>query len=691
LTFDGSTLTVSGTETVNAQSTINTTTPGTAANYGIHFGGQSTADYATGMTFSAGNAAAANANAGIYVQGSGAYGTRMYIATTDSYSAGSKTAISISEGGIVNFVRARPTYAGNTILDAANYNSYAPTLTGTGASGSWSISVTGSSGSVSGLTLTSSANGINPDDVTQNQLGYNTSVSLFGQSDGGLYSSAYSSAWIHQIYGDFRTGQIAIRGKNSGAWQSWRTVLDSGNYNSYAPTLTGTGASGTWAISISGNAASSSTVTVSAGNNSGTWYPIVWHSGNYLYSSSGVAEIYPAGGYARFSYINTTDNDVDGISRFVVKNGDDYHRSATTTLAANTIRGVASGSWAISITGNAASSTYGTYLGAATDSRNQDNISNRVPSGFWESNTPGAGWPSGASSWWHLLSTTHSNTSNYYALQLSASFFGQALYYRSTNGSGTTTWSQVVLSDSGSYTLTASNASALNGWSYTSYAYRSGGTGYYQISDWLQMNGTFGIYWPSYYGFHIAPNITSTYTQGRILGNKGSYGGLYDEFSAVNGIMYDGNGNGGVYREANSRWYWYYNISNTCLGVSSSTTSSSYGLYVTGAIYATGDIVAYSDRRKKTNIVTIEDALAKVKDMRGVFYERVDEIESRRHVGVIAQEMNEILPEAVTYAEDIDEYGVKYGNIVGVLIEAIKEQQSQIDQLKEHINKLESR
>jgi len=93
-------------------------------------------------------------------------------------------------------------------------------------------SITGSAGSVSGLTLTSSANGINPDSVTQNQIGYNTSVSLFGQTDGGLYSSAYNSSWIHQIYGDFRTGQIAIRGKNNGSWTGWRTVIDSGNIGS---------------------------------------------------------------------------------------------------------------------------------------------------------------------------------------------------------------------------------------------------------------------------------------------------------------------------------------------------------------------------------------------------------------------------------------------------------------------------
>ena len=83
------------------------------------------------------------------------------------------------------------------------------------------------------ITLNNSASPINPDSVTQNQLGYCTNVSLFSQGDGGLYSSAYSSSWIHQIFGDFRTGQIAIRGKNNGTWGAWRTVIDSSNIGSY--------------------------------------------------------------------------------------------------------------------------------------------------------------------------------------------------------------------------------------------------------------------------------------------------------------------------------------------------------------------------------------------------------------------------------------------------------------------------
>jgi len=65
--------------------------------------------------------------------------------------------------------------------------------------------------------------------------------------------------------------------------------------------------------------------------------------------------------------------------------------------------------------------------------------------------------------------------------------------------------------------------------------------------------------------------------------------------------------------------------------------------------------------------------------MRGVNYNKIGE--QKRSTGVIAQELLEILPEAVHQDEE-GMYSVAYGNIVGVLIEAIKEQQKQIDELK---------
>jgi hypothetical protein len=93
---------------------------------------------------------------------------------------------------------------------------------------------------------------------------------------------------------------------------------------------------------------------------------------------------------------------------------------------------------------------------------------------------------------------------------------------------------------------------------------------------------------------------------------------------------------------------------------------------------AYGNITAYSDERLKTDIETISNALEKVCKMRGVMYTRIDT--ETRGSGVIAQEMQEVLPEVVL---DTNEYlSVAYGNIVGILIEAIKELKAEIDQLK---------
>lgn len=156
-----------------------------------------------------------------YNRQSGAYGT------LNLESTGTNLRIS---GSTVNVTSGTLQQGGNAVIHAGNIGSQSVSY----ATSAGSSSTADSAGSVDGLTLTSSANNLNPDNVTQNQIGYNTSVSLFGQTDGGLYSSAYSSSWIHQIYGDFRTGQIAIRGKNSGTWGDWRIVVDDRNIASYA-------------------------------------------------------------------------------------------------------------------------------------------------------------------------------------------------------------------------------------------------------------------------------------------------------------------------------------------------------------------------------------------------------------------------------------------------------------------------
>jgi hypothetical protein len=98
---------------------------------------------------------------------------------------------------------------------------------------------------------------------------------------------------------------------------------------------------------------------------------------------------------------------------------------------------------------------------------------------------------------------------------------------------------------------------------------------------------------------------------------------------------------------------------------------------VTGTVTA-NDIIATSDIRTKENIITIDSALSKVLGMHGVYFTRKNEGE--RRVGVIAQEVEEVLPEVVYTGED-GMKSVSYGSIVGLLIEAIKEQNEQIKKL----------
>jgi hypothetical protein len=113
----------------------------------------------------------------------------------------------------------------------------------------------------------------------------------------------------------------------------------------------------------------------------------------------------------------------------------------------------------------------------------------------------------------------------------------------------------------------------------------------------------------------------------------------------------------------------------------------SFGTPGRNDILAKGNITAYSDGRYKTNIEVIPNAVEKVKQIRGVTYDMTDDSENRRYAGVIAQEVKKVLPEVVMGSEE-DRYSVAYGNMVGLLIEAIKEQQTQIEALTSEINTL---
>ena len=109
----------------------------------------------------------------------------------------------------------------------------------------------------------------------------------------------------------------------------------------------------------------------------------------------------------------------------------------------------------------------------------------------------------------------------------------------------------------------------------------------------------------------------------------------------------------------------------------SEITALTLDMSAAGAATFNNDVTAFSDERLKSDIETITNALDKVKEMRGVTFVR----DGRQGTGVVAQEMQKVMPEVV---HDESEYmSVAYGNLVGVLIEAIKE-------LEEKVRKLEN-
>jgi hypothetical protein len=121
------------------------------------------------------------------------------------------------------------------------------------------------------------------------------------------------------------------------------------------------------------------------------------------------------------------------------------------------------------------------------------------------------------------------------------------------------------------------------------------------------------------------------------------------------------------------------------------TTSPSYKLHVEGnvsgiSIYASHDIAAFSDITVKKEVKRIENAIEKVKELNGYTYVRTDDETGTRRAGVIAQEVQKVLPEVVSANPD-GTLNVAYSNMIALLIEGMKEQQKEIDELKKLLKK----
>ena len=134
-------------------------------------------------------------------------------------------------------------------------------------------------------------------------------------------------------------------------------------------------------------------------------------------------------------------------------------------------------------------------------------------------------------------------------------------------------------------------------------------------------------------------------------------------------------------------------FSNGRISGSHSSTFSAGTLLASSVVRSHGDVVAFysSDERLKDNIRTIEEPIYKLRQLRGVEYEWNNKqntyASGSLDSGIIAQDVQKVLPQLVKERHD-GHLGVRHDRLVGLLVEAIKEQQNQIDELKEQVKEL---
>jgi hypothetical protein len=532
-----------------------------------------------------------------------------------------------------------------------------------------------------------------------------------------------SNYWGTQIAWGWEdnANELWQRNVTGGSWSSWVRYINTNNYagildaryytetevNSLlsakqdASTAITTSNIGSQSVNYATSAGSATNVTVNSGNTSAAWYPIVWHSGNTLYSSSGTTEIYPSGGYIRSSYINTTDNDETGITRFVIKNGDNYHRSATTTSAANIIRDVASGSWGISITGNAATATSATSATSASTAGYADeakwiafpdgprDLSDRLPN-----------WNNRSVAWDFVGAGTANGSGNY----------GGVMTFSPWDGTSAST------GDS-SYQLAFANATGVNASGQPKLSIRNGINSTWNAWYTLIHSGNIGdqsvnyattagtanaVAWTNVSG---RPTAVSSFTNDAgYLTASGTIANAQfatqvvtiqdDAPVGANGKLWweSDTGKLKVYYGSSSAWVDATPVPDMSLyyakagGPISGDVTIQQTLTVVGNTLIQGTLTETSDISLKENILPLESSLDKVMKLNGVSFNK-KATPNVKEIGFIAQEVEAVIPDLVTETNE----GIKtvsYSRVTAVLVETIKEQQAQINELKDLVSKL---
>ena len=368
------------------------------------------------------------------------------------------------------------------------------------------------------------------------------------------------------------------------------------------------------------------------------------------------------------------------------------------------------------------------------------NFNNSLPSGFYQSDTA-SNMP--GSSWHNMLNVRHSNNGNDHGFQQSMSYYNENLFTRTYSGGtgnndGTfTAWAKQWSdrNDGASSGLDADKLDGVEGASYLRSDAADSFTGTLTMGTQKALiannygRGVYGLYSSTRYQ-HIwsmgaAYNLTDDGSgSGNLYGlafthtniNGQSKAGLGHQMLILeNGSTTSAIGNGmwtnGGYTVQNSYGSGKFGLYYGSMMLDGGTAAGTYyigepsrttaqNLVVGGAISAEGDITAFlsSDSRLKENIKPIENSLEKINKLNGVTFDWIKltkeeqdtkfQYKEGSDIGVIAQEVEEVLPELVTTRKS-GYKAVDYQKLTAVLIEAMKEQQVQIDELKSTVNKLQ--
>lgn len=608
------------------------------------------------------------------------------------------TAVTVLIGGNVGIGDTNPSYklavtgtlnttgamtqAGNQVLHAANYNSYTPTLTGTGASGTWGISISGTANSVIGnirgtingdITWTGGANIL---------IAGESSFDVSGSGAFSIYEGSTASNWLNCVNGG--NLNLVQNGKNVIVYGS-RLYNDSSQQYVYQN-------SGNWAINafnISQYPLNQSVLTTASPTFAG-----LTTTGN-LVVAAGDLYSYRAGGATGVLFLNSAG------SRYLYWDNSTYQMPGA-ELNVNGNRVLNAGNYNNYAVARVSTARNGVYKLFRNDSDSDYNVQTT--------------WGGDRSGYWSLRGysgdTYHAGCFVAYAGYAdSAGSCPTATNATTVGGYGVSVGQAastvVVRSSSGYSFFNYINSDTSNGENpgVSQVIVTNGSDGYYRkasiahFTAYVQSNasGSWGINITGSANYaSSAGGVAWTNVSGRptalssFSNDLGNYGGWITSAGSCNYANYAG------YIAGSSFCY-------TTNGLSVGTSSNPYGA---GYIVATNDVYAgYSDRRLKKDIKPIANALEKIKQISGITYKNNDiaaeygYTDTSEQVGVLAQEIQKVLPQVVKPAPfDVDnEDGkvvsksgenyltVQYEKIIPLLIEAIKEQQLQIEELKSKV------